>query len=675
MPSNITTQRAHQVSAKSDSKDDYAKIRKYGLIVSALLIIGITLVFAQVRHFDFAVIDDGEYVTENSQIKSGLSWATVKWAFTHPVAANWHPLAMISHALDCQIFGQNAGAHHLVNVALHAANTVLLFWLLLMLLRPASNSKRDPITHVWMCGIVAALFGLHPLRAESVAWISERKDVLSAFFFMVTLLAYLRYVRLRNAKANAIVAYALTLTLFALGLLAKPMLVTLPFILLLLDFWPLNRLSNASSTASLVLEKLPMFLLSAAASTATFVAQKSSGSVVALQNFPLTERLQNVIVSYARYLGKTFWPLDLCAYYPYYAWSSTLVAGCALLVLALTALAVWCLKKRPFVFVGWFWFVGMLVPVIGFAQVGAQSMADRYSYLPHVGLFIALVWGLFAIARKPALIALSITAIAAAVIATAQVAYWRDSEALFDHTLRLTHDNISANYFMALALESKGKKTESVRYFQEAIRGNPDNIKALTHLGRILAGEGRLDEARKQFEAALRVDSDLPLTQINLADVLLRQGKRDEAIDHYITAMQLNPGMPQAHFELSTLLSAKHDYAGAIAHLRTAVEQKPDYPDALNSLAWMLATQPDPKLRNGPDAMRFAEQAVALTKNSDPGMLDTLAAAYAEAGKFQDAVRTAESAVQVAATAGQTNFVSELNLRLKLYQAATPYRE
>ncbi len=675
MPASATTQRATRASVQPATTNERAKIRKYGLIVSALLLIGVALVFAQVRHFDFVVIDDGEYVTDNPQIKSGLNWATVKWTFTHTVAANWHPLAMMSHALDCQVFGQNAGAHHIVNVALHAANTVLLFWLLATLLRPTNSTERHPIPHVWMCGIVAALFGLHPLRVESVAWISERKDVLSVFFFMLTLLAYVRYVRLRAPKNNATPAYLLTLGLFSLGLLAKPMLVTLPFVLLLLDFWPLKRVSSVRAGGALVLEKVPMFLVSAAASATTFFAQKGSGSVVGLESFPLSERLQNVTVSYARYLGKTFWPQNLCAYYPYEGWTALQVAGAALLMLALSALAIWSVRKRPFVFVGWFWFVGMLVPVIGFAQVGAQSMADRYAYLPHVGLFIVLVWGSFAIARKPALIVLSIATVAAAVVATSQVAYWRDSEVLFDRTLRLTENNVSANYFMALALETKGKKAESIPYFQEAIRGNPDNIKALTHLGRIFGEQGKIDDARKQFEAALRVDSDLPLTHINLADMLIRQGKRDEAIEHYIAAMQSKPDMPEAHFELSNLLSAKHDYEGAIAQLRTAVEQKPNYPDALNSLAWMLATQPNPKLRNGAEAVRFAEQAVALTKNSDPGLLDTLAAAYAEAGRFPDAIKTIESAVQIAATSGQTKLVTELKERLQLYQTATAYRE
>ncbi|MGZ4987208.1 MAG: tetratricopeptide repeat protein [Limisphaerales bacterium] len=675
MSANVTARHATRASVQPDTTHERAKIRKYGLIVSALLLIGVAFVFAQTRHFDFVVIDDGEYVTDNAQIKSGLSWATAKWTFTHTVAANWHPLAMISHALDCQVFGQNAGAHHMVNVAFHAANTVLLFWLLVTLLRPNNSSERDPITHVWMCGIVAALFGLHPLRAESVAWISERKDVLSVFFFMLTLLAYVHYVRLRATRNNVVPAYALVLGLFSLGLLAKPMLVTLPFVLLLLDFWPLNRVSSVRAARSLVVEKIPMFLVSAAASVTTFFAQKSSGSVVGLQGFPLSERLQNVTVSYARYLGKTFWPKNLCAYYPHQDWSGSQVAGAALLMLALSVLALWSMRKRPFVFVGWFWFVGMLVPVIGFAQVGGQSMADRYAYLPHVGLFIAVVWGLFALARKPALIALSIAAVAGAIVATTQVAYWRDSEVLFDRTLRLTENNISAHYFMALALETKGKKTESIPYFQEAIRGNPDNIKAITHLGRIFAEQGKTADAQKQFEAALRVDSDLPLTHINLADLLIKQGKRDEAIEHYIAAMQSQPDMPEAHFELSTLLAAKHDYEGAIAQLRIAVEQKPNFPDALNSLAWMLATQPNPKLRSGAEAVRFGEQAVALTKNHDPGLLDTLAAAYAEAGRFPDAVKTAESAVQIAAASGQTNFVTELKGRLQLYQSSMAYRE
>ncbi len=660
----------HAAPAKAEKKT-----RLYTIAVSALLLLAVGLVFGQVRHFDFAVIDDGEYVTDNPQIKSGLSWATVKWSFTHTVAANWHPLAMMSHALDCTLFGQNAGAHHLGNVAFHAANTVLLFWLLLSLLRDNERFRADPTGRVWLCAVVAALFSLHPLRAESVGWVSERKDVLSAFFFLLTLMAYVRYARLRQNKSRAIGVYVVALVLFALGLLAKPMLVTLPFVLLLLDYWPLRRVSKITSLSALLVEKIPFFVLCGAVSAVTFISQKRSGSVVALQNFPVSDRLANVVVSYARYLSKTFIPVNLCAYYPYESWQPWQIAGSVLLVGALTALALWFVRKRPYIFVGWFWFVGMLVPVIGLAQVGAQSMADRYAYLPHIGLFIALVYGLCEFAFEPALIVMTVAAVVAAVLTAQQLSYWRDSEALFARTLALTKDNVSGEYFMALALESKNKKVESIPHFLEAIRGNPDNIKAITHLGRIYAEMGKFDEAKAQFEAALRVDADLPLTHMNLADVLMRQNKRDEAVEHFIAAMQLNPDMPEAHYELSNLLAAKHDYDGALSHLKTAIQLRPDWPIALNSLAWMLATQPNANFRDGREAVRLAEQAVALTKNRDAGFLDTLAAAYAEAGRFPDAVRTAESALQIASSSGQTNLATDIKAHLQLYQTGSAYRE
>jgi protein O-mannosyl-transferase len=666
---NATASRT-RTSAASPPADVQKRQRLYGIIVSVLLALGVVFVFAQVRHFDFVVIDDGEYVTDNPAIKSGLSWETVKWTFTHTVAANWHPLAMLSHALDCQLFGQNAAAHHLVNVGFHAANTVLLFWVLLALLRPVA---KDSTPHMWMCGIVAALFGWHPLRAESVAWVSERKDVLSTFFFMLILLAYTRYVRARENKKPAALFYAATLVFFALGLLAKPMLVTVPFVLLLIDFWPLQRLTN-QQVGSVIFEKVPLFLLSGALSVTTFVAQKNSGTVVALQSFPLTERLANVVVSYARYLGKTFWPKHLCAYYKFHTWSAAQVSGALLLFAALSALALWCVRKRPYVFVGWFWFVGMLVPVIGITQVGGQSMADRYAYLPHIGLFIALVWGLFEVARKPALVLLSVGAIGCAVVAANQVDYWRDSEALFQHVIDLNEKSVSANYFMALALEGKNKLPESIPYFEEAVRGNPDNIKAHCHLGRILVKENRLNEAKQQFEAALQVDPDLPLTHFDLGDLLMKQGKRDEAIEHYIAALKSRPDMPEAHFDLANMLASKRDYEGAISHLQMANQLKPHWPVALNSLAWTLATLRNPKLRNGPEAVRLAEEAVALTKG-DPGMMDTLATAYAEAGRFPDAIKTAESAIRVATASGQTNFVTEVNARLQLFRAGTAYHE
>jgi protein O-mannosyl-transferase len=453
------------------------------------------------------------------------------------------------------------------------------------------------------------------------------------------------------------------------------MLVTIPFVLLLLDCWPLNRFKNTKSIPTLVFEKIPFFAVSILASAVTFISQKHAGSVVALENFPLSDRLANAIVSYARYLSKTFVPINLCAYYPQEQWQLWQVAGSLVLVSGLTILALASFRRRPYLFVGWFWFLGMLVPVIGFAQVGFQSMADRYTYLPHIGLFIAVVWGAAEIGRKPALVVVTLAAVVSAALTLQQVSYWRDSEVLFERTLRLTKNNVSGEYFMALAYESEGQKEKSIPHFIEAIRGNPDNIKAITHLGRIYAGMGKLDDAKAQFEAALRIDSDLPLTHMNFADVLLRQGKRDEAIDHFIAAMQLNPGIPEAHYELSNLLSAKHDFGGAIDHLKTAIQLKPDWPIALNSLAWTLATQQNAQWRNGADAIRYAEQAATLTKNSDPGILDTLAAAYAEVGRFPDAIRTAETAIQVAQTSGQSNLINDFSSHLKLYRSGTPYRE
>lgn len=673
MSSNATAQRPKPAASPVPVANEKLT-RLYAIVISILLLLGVIFVFAQVRTFEFLGIDDGEYVTENAAIKSGLSWSTVKWCFTHTVAANWHPLAMMSHALDCTLFGQNAGAHHLVNVAFHAANTVLLFWLLLSLLRPTDDARSASATHLWMCAIVAALFGLHPLRAESVAWISERKDVLSAFFFILTLISYVRYVRLRQQKLPAVPAYITTLVLYSLGLLAKPMLVTMPFVLLLIDYWPLGRVLKINSLRSVIAEKIPMFLLCGAVSAATFISQNRAGSVVTLDRFSVSDRLINAVVSYARYLSKTFIPINLCGYYPYETWSLWQILGSILLVLIVTAFAVRSARKRPYLFVGCFWFVGMLVPVIGFAQVGGQSMADRYTYLPHIGLFIAVTWGLFEVARKPALIALSVAAIASAVLAAQQTTTWHDSVVLFERILRLTKNNVSGEYFMALAYESKHRDAEAVPHFVEAIRGNDSNIKAMVHLGRIYSKLGKYDDARKQFETALSIDSNLPLTQMDLGDALMHLNRRDEAIEHFIAAMSLNPDIPEAHFELSNLLASKHDYAGAISHLRTAVQLKPDWPVTLNSLAWMLATQPDAKLRDGRDAVRLAEQAVALSKN-DPGFMDTLAAAYAEAGRFPDAIKTAENAIQLATASNQPGLAAEIKSRLQLYQASTAYRE
>lgn len=447
--------------------------------IAMLLAVAVAMVYLPVRNYGFVIIADSEHAT-NMGITSGLSWTTVQWAFTHVVAGNWYPLTMISHAMDQQFYGSNPVGHHLTNILLHMANTLLLFGLLLRMLPQPKGWK----SNLWPSAIIAALFGLHPLRVESVAWVAERKDVLSGFFFILTLWAYVRYSNARStpqeetqkvpepesqpspdanlesvtsappapvsSEPGPLIWYLITLLLFALGLLSKPMLVTLPCVLLLIDFWPLNRFSKeAGSTArALVLEKIPFFLLSAAFSVITFFSQKKDSLVIDFATLPLKARLANAVVSYARYIGKTIWPDSLAAYYPMVKWQASQVIIATVLFVGISSVALAVARRRPWVFVGWFWFAGLLFPVIGISQVAMQSMADRFTYLPHIGLFIFIVWSVVQLpiqTAKLALTALCAAAVTLAGVSLHQVQYWQDSETLFRRIIAVTPKTTSRN--------------------------------------------------------------------------------------------------------------------------------------------------------------------------------------------------------------------------------------
>ena len=672
------------------------------VIVSALLAAAVIGVYAPVTGYDFINIDDAEYVRENANINGGVSWAGIKWALATPVAGNWHPVTMLSHMLDAQVCGLYAGGHHLTNVLLHIANTLLLFWILLAMTGRRSASARDAggaRSNLWPCALVAALFALHPLHVESVAWISERKDVLSAFFLMLTLGAYFNYTIKRESPKTRGMGpggwYVLALFFFTLGLMSKPMLVTVPFALLLFDYWPLGRLGKTkdfptkkSSVAvprhfsflSLILEKAPFLALAAVFSVITFVVQKNAGAVVALEHFPLLARIENAMISYMRYLGKTFWPDSLAMLYPYRGWTTTQIVGATVLFAGLCTLAMWAARRRRYVFVGWFLFAGMLVPVIGLVQVGLQAMADHFTYLPLIGIFILLAWGFAEFAVSPVRRAFAasgaIILVAALSVATAiQVRHWKNSQTLFEHSLRVTGSNSAAHYILGALFDSQGKTDLALFHFTRAIRDNPGNIKARCGLGYILFTQGKFDDAAVQYEAALRFEPDSAKAHFGLAEVLVKQRKPDEAMQHYFAALASNPDIPEAHYQLAALFSGKQDTASAISHLLEAVRLEPDWTLALNNLAWILATQPEAKLRNGNEATRFAMRAVSLTRRSNPNTLDTLAAAYAESGRFTDAVETAQNAIQKANASGHTNLVAEIESHLKIYESQRAYRE
>jgi tetratricopeptide (TPR) repeat protein len=867
-------------------------------ITVCLFLAGSTLaVYWPVGRHEFLGLDDSDYVADNLKVRAGLTWSSVRWAFSEFSASNWHPLTWMSHMLDCEVFGMDPGRHHLTSVTLHIANTLLLLLLLTRLTKA-----------FWRSTIVAALFALHPLHVESVAWVSERKDVLSAFFFMLTLLAYAKYVEVQSQKAQlgtqgslqpsitnhptsnihhptsgirhpasgiqypAFVFYLLALVLFALGLMSKPMLVTVPFVLLLLDYWPLHRFGSStlnsqfSTLRRLLLEKLPFFVLSAASCVLTVWAQQKGSSVAGLNMIPFFTRCINSLISYFSYLQKMLWPINLAVYYPY---SHELNYGLAWLsALILLGISVWAIgsrQSRPFLLIGWLWYLGMLVPVIGLVQVGHQSMADRYTYLPSIGFFIMVVWlvadwarslepspflnavlrrrfvppgsdSLPAKGRGPSasrapvraprhapaeqralplaavLAALSLAVLAAcAVLTSIQLKTWLNTRTLFEHALKVTGQNFMAYATLGDFLEDEGKNQEALEYFRAASQlmpsypnawfglgtalfelGNrsealkcarqglelkpndPQGVylyavallrerqwaeaerylrraielrenypEAHLHLGVALQQQNRWDEAVghfqtalkfkpegakmrlryaealyqrqdvseaiTQYRAALKLQPKMSRAQLGLAEALVRSREFDEAAGLFSAVLAVNPDNARAldglgyylamrnrldeafpylvkasavsptngfiQLHLAMALGNKGEIAQAIAHYRLAVKLQPDLALAMNNLAWLLATHPNADMRNGVEAVEMGERAVSATKEREPFYLGTLAAAYAEAGRFDDAVRTAQKTSALAQSLGLKELAERNERLLQEYKAGKPHRE
>jgi Flp pilus assembly protein TadD len=558
--------------------------RKLSIVICLLLALATVAIYAQTATHGYVAYDDDQYVYENHWVKAGLTASNVAWAFTTFFYANWHPLTWISYMLDFSLWGSNPGAQHLVNVAFHLASTLLLFFVL-------ARMTRQP----WRAALVAALFTVHPLRVESVAWISERKDVLSTFFDMLTLLLYVRYAAKPEMRRYLAVALA-----FALSLLSKPMAVTFPLVLLLLDYWPLRRIEWPPAPAAarrLVLEKAPLLALSAAASVLTFLAQRSFGAVVSLTHLPLAERAANAAVAYLAYIGKAFWPSDLAVLYPPRSFESGSVALAAAVLVAVTAVAWLWVKKRPYFAVGWLWYLGMLVPVIGLVQVGIQAMADRYTYMPLVGLSIALVWTAADLVenRRALRLAASAAAIAALAIlgvaAFRQAAYWKTSRTLFEHTLAITRNNHIIQNNLGVILGREGNSREAVALYRAALSTAPDYAEAHANLahelmksgqfaeaeqhltqalalspnlasahgdwGVLLAARGQFEEARQQLERALAIAPGDADNQSNLCFALVHLGRPEEAILHCNEALRIDPNNANAKFNLDNAKAAQ----------------------------------------------------------------------------------------------------------------------
>jgi protein O-mannosyl-transferase len=622
-------------------------IRPFAVICLWLAVVTAALYWPMMNHNFISFYDDASYITDNPHVKAGLTGSGIAWAFRTGYAANWHPLTWLSHMLDCQLYGLTPAGHHLTNLLLHIANTLLLFVWLNQLTRT-----------VWRSAFVAALFAWHPVHVESVAWAAERKDVLSAFFFLLTLLAYTSYVSHKTGRASRF--YILSLFLFACGLMSKPMVVTLPFVLLLLDFWPLERFSrftfhvsgsekpSTKSAAWLIVEKIPFFALTLAGSIITYSVQQSAGAFWSSAALPLPLRLENALMVYSRYLSKIFWPVDLALIYPYpHRWPAILLLAAAVMLAAWSALFLWRARQNPYCFTGWFWFLGTLVPTIGLVQVGVQSMADRYLYLPSIGLFLAIAWGLYDFGQwrpqaRKIIAPAALAALAGCLVVTrTQLSYWQNSLTIFTHTVNVTADNYAACNFLGNVLEKAGRKDKALQLYAESVRVQPD----------------------------------FPLGQFNLGMLLLQSGRPAEASNHLAIAAQLMPRHPEVQYDLGLFLRQYGSPADAIARFRAALEAKPDFPEALNDLAWLLATAADPKLRSGAEAVRLAQRACELTQQQQAASVTTLSAAYAETGQFPDAIAAVQKARNLALAAGQTNIATQDEALLKLYQSGNPYRE
>ena len=836
-PKSMAARQSEKRFAVSDGKGTV-------LGVCVLLAVAVFLVFGQTLRHKFINYDDDAYVWNNPKVVKGLTFQGITWAFTHSHCNNWHPLTWMSHMLDCQLYGLNAGGHHFANVLLHAATAILLF----LVLRQMTGA-------LWPGAFVAAVFAIHPLRVESVVWVSERKDVLSGLFFMLTLLMYARHARRKSVLDSRFwpLDYGLALLFFALGLMSKPMLVTLPFVLLLLDYWPLQRFTIRSSRnviLRLVVEKLPFLLLSAASCAVTVLVQgEAVKSMVAL---PLASRLGNALVSYVTYLVQMVWPENLAVFYPYRpdvpVWQ---VACSGALLLSVTTVALLAVRRLPCFLVGWLWYLGMLVSVIGLVQVGDQSHADRYTYLPQIGLYLIIAWIVRDLTvswrhRRQILGAAAFTVIAALMVcARKQTSYWRNSESLWNHTIACTAGNYVAYTNLGATIANRGRFPEAIEYFQKALEINPDSAETHNDWGKVLLEQGRTAEAIEHFQKAVEIDPDcaeahnnlgillaaqgqtaqaIKHYQIaiklnpdraevynNLGNVLATQGRTAEAIEHFQKALEIEPYYAKAHHNLANVLAAQGRLDEAIAHFQNAVELRPDYseaqndwgtilleqgrfaeamehfqkavqlnpdfagahdnlaatlalqgrpaeaiehyqrslqikPDnakarynlanilaaqgrldeatehyqralelmpnfthalyqlglvlqsqgkfaaaiaqfqkileldprhvsAQNNLAWLLATCPEASLRNGNRATALARQAEQLSGGGSPQILDTLAAAYAEAGHYPEAIETADRALQLAGAQHNAVLAAAIRMRLKLYATHSPYRE
>ena len=733
--------------------------------VCGLLLLAVGMVYGQTARCGFVNFDDGPYVYENPHVLHGLSPPEIVWAFTQLRAGYWIPPTWISYMLDSQLYGPGAGGYHFSNVLLHAATTVVL----LLVLAQMTGS-------FWPSAMVAALFAVHPLGVESVAWVTERKDVLSGLCFALMLGAYVWYVRGPLSRRR----YLFLLVVFVLGLMAKPMLVTVPLVLLLLDYWPLRR---SSSFWHLAIEKVPLLLMTVVFCVVTVSAQGGASAVD--KHLSLMARVTNALVSYVAYLGQFFCPMRLAVLYPHPGDSVPLgkAIGALLVLACISAVVVACRRRCPYLLTGWLWYVGMLVPVIGLVQAGSQAKADRFTYLPQIGLCVALVWGAADVCRSWRgsrwLRGIGSALVLAALLACAwrQTSFWYDSETLWNRALACTSANYMAHYNLGIALAGRqrldeamahyrqaleidprcaeahnnlgvaltrlGYVDEALAHYRQALAIRPDYVMARCNLGSVLANGGQIEKAIDEFQQALKTSPDHVLAHCrlanalvmagrlneatahnqaaldldpysaeahgNLGNLLARQGRLDQATAHYEAVLRVQPDNAEAHCQLGNALACQDHLDEAAAHFHRALEIQPDHaaahnslallllgqghadqglthcrqalalqpnnPEFQKSLAWLRATSPERSLRNGTEAVELAEKANRLSGGKQADVLDTLAAAYAEAGWFPEALAAARKALELAVEQHNPAVAEAIRGRLALYETARPYRQ
>ena len=683
--------------------------RARNLLVYLCLALVTAGVYWPVRHFAFAYYDDPMCVTGNQHVQEGFTSRALVWAFTTPLD-QWMPVTWLARILDYRLFGLSAGAHHLVNVFFHIVNTLLLFGVL-------KRMTGAP----WRSAGVAALFALHPLHVESVAWVTGLKDVLSTCLGLLTIWAYVRYVEEFNSSTSSGQAvhssqlntqgprpgaqgstlctfYGLTLLLFASALMAKPMMVTLPFVLWLLDYWPLGRTRWARPAAvgsgpatgegvttpvgRLLREKLPFFALAAASCAMTYWAQRSLGAVVSLERIPLGIRLANALLSYVGYLSKAIWPTGLAFLYPLdtnLSLATAMVAGLGLV--GVTVAVIRGVSRWPWLAMGWFWYLGTLVPVIGLVHVGvAQALAERYTYVPLVGPFIMLCWSVPNIAlerRAQKMVVTTVTAVLLgvyAVLCRVQVDYWKDSESLFHHALQVTKRNWIAHNNLGLFLWHSGRTPEAIEQYEQALQLKPYYAEAHHNLGLALMQLSRMPEAIQHFEQVVRIKPDSAEAHRRLGLALRQAGHLPEAVGQFEQAVRMNPGSAETHNDLGNALLQAGKLKHATAQYQQALDIEPDLIEVENNLAWLLATLAPTEGGDPARAVTLARRACDLTNNQMAEYLDTLGVAYAAAGRFTDAIGAAQTAIELGRSAGKPELVREIEARLELYRSGRAYR-